>query len=222
VSEPPGGRLRIVEIVVGDDPDAWRAAGFRVDPDGCVRVSTVRFRLVGADGARGLIEWAVAGVDEATIDGIPGRVVEPEPEAVEGAAHPSTVTVLDHVVLATPDIDRTVAAFVALGCAPRRERRGGTEAMPLRQVFLRAGEVIVEIVGPPEPPDDAAPRARSAALWGLAFTVADLDACVALLGDVCGRARDAVQPGRRIASLRHDVVGVSVPTAFMSAPPAST
>lgn len=207
-------RLRIIEIVVGDTPDAWRAAGFAVGADGCAQVSTVRFRFVGESEGRGILRWAIAGLTSSDVDGLPGEVMDALD--YESVAHPNSATLLDHIVLATPDIDRTVGAFVALGCEPKRERSGGSEAMPLRQVFLRAGEVVVEIVGPPTPPERADRRARPATFWGLAFTVADLDACVASLGEACGAARVAVQPGRRIATLRHEALGISVPTVFMS------
>ena len=38
-----------------------------------------------------------------------------------------------------------------------------------------------------------------------------------LLGENLGTAKDAVQEGRRIATLRHEQLGLSVATAFMSA-----
>jgi hypothetical protein len=46
--------------------------------------------------------------------------------------------------------------------------------------------------------------------------VADLEATAALLGEALGPTKDAVQEGRRIGTLRHKQVGVSVATAFMS------
>ena len=119
-------------------------------------------------------------------------------------------------MLTTPDVSRTVAASVTAGCEPRRERIGGSALSPLRQVFVRAGEVILEIVGPNEVVADGIASSAGCSLWGLAFTTADLDACSALLGDGMGAPRDAVQKGRRIASLRHTKCGISVPTAFMS------
>jgi hypothetical protein len=48
------------------------------------------------------------------------------------------------------------------------------------------------------------------------MTVSDIDACAALLGDHLGPVKDAVQPGRRIATLRHEACGLTVPIAFMS------
>ncbi|HEX6387954.1 MAG TPA: hypothetical protein VFZ89_00850, partial [Solirubrobacteraceae bacterium] len=78
-----------------------------------------------------------------------------------------------------------------------------------RQGFFRHGECIVEVVGP----HDA--DGGRAALWGLTITVADLDATAALLGAKLGAVKDAVQPGRRIATVRSDA-GAGVPLAFMS------
>jgi hypothetical protein len=54
-----------------------------------------------------------------------------------------------------------------------------------------------------------------ARFYGIAFTVDDLDATAALLGDRLGRVKDAVQPGRRIATLRREA-GAGIPLAFMS------
>lgn len=54
--------------------------------------------------------------------------------------------------------------------------------------------------------------------WGLALVAPDLDATVAELGgDRVGEARAAVQPGRRIATLRRSA-GLSAPVALMTAP----
>jgi hypothetical protein len=45
--------------------------------------------------------------------------------------------------------------------------------------------------------------------------VSDLDGLASRLGDRLGSVHDAVQPGRRIATLR-EAAGVSPPLAFMS------
>ncbi len=54
-----------------------------------------------------------------------------------------------------------------------------------------------------------------ARLWGISFLVADMDATAAFLGDLLGTPRDAVQPGRRIATLRREA-GLGPAIAFMS------
>ena len=80
----------------------------------------------------------------------------------------------------------------------------------MRQIFFRLGPVILELVGPPAPDGDGPAR-----FWGIAFTVTDLDATARYLGDRLGTVKDAVQPGRRIASLRKEA-GLALPIAFMS------
>ena len=50
---------------------------------------------------------------------------------------------------------------------------------------------------------------------GISFLVADLDATAAFLGDLLGTPRDAVQPGRRIATLGREA-GLGPAIAFMS------
>lgn len=211
----------VVELIVADDPQAWQAAGFTVTTDGCVPIGSVVMRCIGRSNhpKGGVASWTVAGVAAATdLDGLPTNVVERHgAPSLAVASHLNTTTIIDHIVVATPDIDRTIDAFVAVGMVPRRERVGGSSAMPMRQVFLRMGEVIIEVVGPPTPPDDATVRARPASFWGLAFTCADIDACARLLGgDGMGSVHDAVQKGRKIGSLRHEHFGISVPTVFMT------
>jgi hypothetical protein len=218
VTQPVLAGLDIV-----DDPDAWRTTGFGTAADGCCRVGATLVRLGHDRGShrRGIVGWSLAGLSTppgGEIDGLATRVSPDgdaaEPTADVPAVHENGVVQIDHVVVVTPDLDRTTEALERVGIVARRTRE-----VPVRpgepgrvQRFFRLGEVILELVGPAEPAGD-----RPAAFWGLAYTVADLDATVRRLGDAVGRARDAVQPGRRIASLRRGVL--AVPTAFMSRDP---
>ncbi len=218
--------ITLDEILVADDPDSWPRAGFTVDPEGLCRVGQVRVRLVGRGQGKRILSWSLRGVDPAlldhdayggigtSIDGIPTTVSEvPAPTP---AVHPNGVVQIDHVVVATPDQPRTTDAFERIGLAARRTRETDTYGAPFLQTFFRAGEVIIELIGPATPSGEAA-----AGFFGLAFTVDDLDATAALLGDALGETKDAVQPGRRIGTLRHKQVGMTVATAFMSPGPAA-
>ena len=53
---------------------------------------------------------------------------------------------------------------------------------------------------------------------GITYVVADIDATAAYFGDPTAPVKDAVQPGRRITTLRHDALGLSVRSAMISAP----
>ena len=125
-------------------------------------------------------------------------------------------TYIDHVVLLTPDLARTIDALASIGVTREGERDSDTYGAPMRQVFFRLGEVILELIGQIDSAGEGAPG-----FFGLAVTVDDLDALGRLLGEHLGTAKDAVQEGRRIATLRHRELGMSVATAFMSPEPGS-
>jgi hypothetical protein len=182
--------MLLCELDVAGDGTSWEDAGFSVGDDGAVRVGQVALQIgVGSEGVAG---WRLR-------DGEPG---------VNGdhVDHPNGAILLDHLVVFTDDPARTTAAYADLGWEPRRVRELGNGST---QTFFRTGEVIIELIGPN-------PTVHSEQLWGLAYTVRDLDACAVLLGDKLGRIKDAVQPGRRIATLRHEACGLTVPVAFMS------
>ena len=114
-------------------------------------------------------------------------------------------------MLLSPDLGRTVTSLAAVGAEPRRERDGELAGRPIRQIFFRLGEVIVEAVGSP----DTASEGPST-LWGMTYVVADIDATARMFGDRTAPVKDAVQPGRRITTLRHQEFGMSVRSASMS------
>jgi len=195
---------RLVALAVADEPVAWQDAGFAVDDAGRCWLGDVSVTLTPGTG-KGVTGWSVEGIDRP-VDGLPTIDLQP-PEPVEAAAlHPNGATAIDHVVVTTPDLDRTVAALEATGLEARRTRDAGR----IRQVFFRLGEPVLEVVGPPEPSGDGPAR-----FFGLALTVADLDATAAALGDALGEVKDAVQTGRRIATLRRSA-GYTTALAFMS------
>jgi hypothetical protein len=179
----------LIGLDVSGDADGWRQAGFVVDSDGACRLG--RVRLQTGVGEHGIAGWELGD----------GSDVEP-------AVHPNGATGLDHLVVFTDDPERTILTYAQLGLEVRRVRDLGDGKT---QTFFRAGEVIIELVGPIDGDGER--------LWGLSPTVADLDACARILGDRLGPIKDATQPGRRIATLRHAACGLTVPIAFMSPEP---
>jgi hypothetical protein len=203
--------VEIVELAVGDEPAAWRSVGFRVGDAGDCTVGAVRLRLTGRDGGPGITAWTLSdSKGGGAVDGVPTTVAPATGGNGDGPGHPNGVRSIDHLVAVTDDLDRTTEALAAVGVDPRRDRDAGRGR---RQRFFRLGEVILELIGPVDPRGDGPAR-----LWGLAFTVDDFDATTRWLGDRAGATKDAVQTGRRIATL-HAGDDVSVPVAFMSAPP---
>jgi hypothetical protein len=143
-----------------------------------------------------LSEKAVEGLPDGPLN---GGVGAPE--------HRNGVVALDHLVISTPNLGRTIERFEEAGLELRRTRDAGA----IHQAFFKAGDVILEVVGPPQPSGDG-----PAGFFGLAWTVADLDATADYLGDRLHPAKDAVQKGRRIATLDRSA-GSTVRHAFMSA-----
>ena len=232
-----GDGVRLVEVQVADEPAAWAAAGFTTRGD-LVHVGPVALRLTGRPAGRtsGVTGWTVAGLDVAGghIDGLPttcrsevsapstpGPTVGAAPgadpstaEPAEHPAHPNGVIGLDHVVVLTPDLERTIAAVEATGLDLRRIRETSANGSPMRQAFFKLGPVVLEVVSGDVGtgvPVDAAP----ATFFGLAMDVDDLDISAQALGEHLGRTKPAVQPGRRIATLRHRSLDLSVPIALM-------
>jgi catechol 2,3-dioxygenase-like lactoylglutathione lyase family enzyme len=189
------------ELEIADEPADWRALGFEVE-DGACLVSSVRLRLAGNGPRRGILGWTLG---------------EKEPVSGEAPPHPNGVVRIDHVVLMSPDLDRTVAELRSEGFELRRIREGETPGGSTRQAFFRLGEPILEVVQAPEGTSVARNPDGPARLWGIAFLVGDLDATGALLGELVGAPRDAVQTGRKIATLRAEA-GLGPAIAFMTPP----
>lgn len=189
-------------LAIGDAPEAWAQLGFAV-ADGRFTAGGVTVRLAGRGAGDGLLGWSLAG-------GV-ARALPAAPEGGPGPEeHPNGVCGVDHVVAVTGDFAAALAALERDGLRPRRIREvpAHPPAGECRQAFYVLGPALLELVGPAE-------GVAGIAFWGLTLVVKDLDALAERLGERLGAVRDAVQPGRRIASLRRDE-DISVPLAFMT------
>lgn len=196
--------IQLAEILIADPPERWRALGLAVGADGTAQVGPIRLTF-GAPGERGIVGLRLRGVETGEVDGL-ALHGDGEPAAPAGE-HPAGVTAVDHVVVSTPDLERTFAALEAAGFELRRVREAGPNA---RQGFYVMGDAVLEVVGPAKA-DGAGP----ASFWGLVLVAEDLDRAAAELGDLLGTPRDAVQPGRRIATVRREA-GLGTAVALMT------
>lgn len=196
----------VAELTVGAQAEAWRAVGFEISADGVTQLSGIRVRLVGGDS--GISEWMLADAPDSTVLDIDGlRTSHGAPCDVVGSEHPNGVFGIDHVVVYTPDLQRTTDVIAAATDAPLKRIR---EVGSIRQGFHRLGELIVEVVTFPQV------TVEHATFWGLALNVRDLDAMFDRCGDgLMSPPKDAVQQGRRIASFRESA-GLGVRVAVMS------
>jgi hypothetical protein len=189
------------ELLIADDAAAWAALGFAPDGDGVLALGGLRVRLAGREAGRGVLALHVDGLVAERPDGLPVISGAVAPAAAGDApAHPNGARAIDHLVVLTGDRDRTAEALAAAGGDVRR--RGGPPELPAPMAFVRFGELIVEVAQTDGP----------ARVWGLTVTVPDVDA---LAGPLLGSARPAVQPGRRIATVRREA-GLSIALALMS------
>ena len=174
-------------------------------------MGSVRLRF--EEGGGGIAGWVLRDASIAAgteLDGLPTALAAEEPP--QPGAHPNGARRIDHIVVFTSDLERTDAALQRAGLSLRRIREPREPGPPVRQAFFRLGEVIVEVVESPEAQDGAA------RFWGLTICVSDIDACAELLGERLGEVRDAVQPGRRIATVRREA-GLGLPVALISEEP---
>jgi len=199
-------------LEVGDEEASWAAAGFHVEA-GDVVIGAVRVRCLG-DGS-GHDRWRLRADDgdqvPASVDGIATSTVDPDGAPVVAPPHPNGVVAFDHVVLRSPDLDRTTGALGALGVGLRRTRTLGEGPEAFEQRFFRLGAAILELVGPATPAGDG-----PCTIWGYALVSEDLDASAAVLGDRCSAPKDAVQAGRRIATVRTRELGIGPTIALMT------
>jgi hypothetical protein len=180
---------------VADPPTAWEGLGFTLT-DGCVALDGVTIR---PGDSRAL---SIHGIPEGDLDGVPLLEAPAPPAPIQ---HPNGVFAVDHFVIVTPDFDRTVAVLDALDLTPRRIRDAGG----FRQGFRRLGPAILELVEAQQMP------AGPARFWGVTMIASDLDGLATLLGPKLRPIKDAVQPGRRIATLDR-AAGLKTNVAFMT------
>lgn len=238
-----GPQLRT--LIVPDDPAAWEAAGFQVNSEpnldepsfdggsngmaiSSVTIGTIQIRFAPQSTGTGINEWVFDSrsivVSGQSIDGIRTSTTDERPEVVHPSDHPNHATGIDHVVMTSPNLSRTIEALRNAGFEVRRTR--DVPNSDRQQVFLWAGDTILELVGPANGPtanSPTQPDAKSgvedlkpAELWGLAITTEDLAGAARTLGSALSEPKDAVQTGRKVATVATRDLGISVPMILMT------
>lgn len=212
----PSESARVAELRLGCPVEPWSRLGFAVRESSggpSVIVAGLGFRFVD-DAPRSaestVTGWTLVGVSSGPddVDGIATRWID-EPTMSPAPENRVHVSSIDHIVIMTGSLDRTSECIDRILGAPRKRVRDAGGGV--RQGFHRVGDIILEVVERPDLDPNTA-----ASLWGVVFVVDDLDATVAWLGpDAVSAPRDAVQPGRRIASIRREV-GLGLPVALMT------
>jgi hypothetical protein len=202
---------RIGELVIGGSRANWAQVGINFSQAGVFAIGEIALRI-DETLPPGMHSWVLSNIDSTirSIDGIStsGIVANSRIERSDAQGFVLMPLGIDHIVVNTPDLERTSHALhEATGAELKRIRDAGNG---VRQGFHRLGEVIIEIVSAPSMP------AGNAALWGFVLNVADVNDVAAYLGpDVLSPPKPAVQKNRLIATFR-GAVGLGVPVALMS------
>jgi hypothetical protein len=201
---PDAPRPELAGLQIADDPERWTALGFAVDGS---RLDLGRVPITLGGAGRGITGWTLrhtsAGGD---VDGLPTATTEAP--STPGPAHPNGAVGIDHVVVTTPDFDRTAAALATAGMPLRRIRDLGSS----RQGFRRLGPAILELV------QDTNAPSGPARFWGLVVVVVDLPGLRDRLAPHLCDVRPALQPGRHIATVS-GAAGLGPKVAFMDPDP---
>lgn len=176
----------------------------------------------GEPGAAGVRRWTSALLPRDASRGLPLLLIEhrsPEdalPLRAPDVAPSQAVVAFDHAVVLSGALDAARTLYGdGLGLRLALDRR--FEARRIRILFFRVGGVTIEVAGPLDGGDAAAPDR----FGGLAYRVADVAAArqrLAGAGFDVSEARDGFKPGTRVCTVRDGTCGV--PTLLIQPAPA--
>lgn len=203
-----------VGLDIADNASAWASAGFHVEEGGLVRLGEITLRLVGkgtggSNLGAGIVGWSFQGLPKniAYLDDIPCTSPAP-PSTKPAVSHPNGCESVDHIVLRSPDAERTIQRLAEANIYPIRET--STVRKGVRQVIFRPSTAIIELVQSKNT-ENSPPY-----IWGLTLVTGDVDKTHASLEKTTKAPWPAVQPGRRMTVLDNKAHGLSVALAFMT------
>lgn len=169
---------------------------------------TGRLSYLAPQALDGALVEVVQPSDPSTSLGAGPAQEGPPPELSGGDAGEGAVKRIDHVVLRLPDVGSVCERMRDyFGIETKRTFERGE----MRFSFLRPGDVVMELIGPREPPG-----AGPGTIAGLAFEVSDIDTLTAGLkarGLPVGEPHPALQGGRIVSV--HPTGACGVPVAFI-------
>ena len=192
----------IAELHVGDDPSAWERLGFCINEN---RSLIGRTEVVFSDGPKGIHSWVLRNSMPSQFGPIPTTFTE-NPVPNPSIAHPNGSIGFHHVVLMVPAFDIGKTALSNAGVQVEQGRPFGSTEKAMLRSAPKMGDIELELIGP-----ESEDRSRHWQLWGLVIAVDDIDETADFLGDLIGQVKPAVQPSRRIATVKKEAeLGVAV------------
>jgi catechol 2,3-dioxygenase-like lactoylglutathione lyase family enzyme len=157
--------------------------------------------------------WQRFRCSDGAMAGIKTFIIQPEFDSPAANVDEACVHSLDHVVINTPNPDRAAANYGArLGLDLRLDRTA--EQWKTRFQFFRTGGLTLEIINRL---DETADPADDDHIWGLTWTVRDIEAAHARLakaGIETSDVRKGRKPGTQVFTVKAKTLGV--PTLFIA------
>lgn len=157
--------------------------------------------------------WQRFRCSDDAMAGIKTFIIQPEFDSPIANVDEACVHSLDHVVINTPNPDRAAANYGArLGLDLRLDRTA--EQWKTRFLFFRTGGLTLEVINRL---DETADPADNDHIWGLTWTVRDIEAAHARLaktGIETSDVRKGRKPGTQVFAVKAKTLGV--PTLFIA------
>ncbi len=202
-----------MEINLSEDVLPWERIGFDIVTENSAQsilIGKTKLCFEKIDGVEGIASVHVEGI-KTNVDSLKFNPATISTSQIEAPLHPNRIERIDHLVVTTPDSDKTTKALVEAGIALSGIRIFGNSPNQTRQSFFWLGDVILELVGPHQ-----VAKAGSPLFWGLALVSSDIKETVNYLGDLCTPLKDAIQPGRQISTVKTGDLSIGVSIAIMS------
>ena len=204
---------QLMEIKLSEDALPWERIGFdilRENSTQSILIGKTKLCFEKTDAVEGIASVHVEGIKK-NVDSLKFNPTNLTTSKIEASFHPNRIERIDHLVVTTPDSDKTTKALVEAGITLSGIRTFGNYPNQTRQSFFWLGDVILELVGPHQ-----VAKAGNPLFWGLALVSSDIKETVNYLGDLCTPLKDAIQPGRQITTVKTSDLAIGVPIAIMS------
>jgi len=204
---------QLMEINLSEDASHWKRIGFEIITENSTQsilIGKTKFYFKKIEAVEGITSVHVEGIKQ-NVDSLRFETRTTSTSEIETSFHPNRIERIDHLVVTTPDSDKTTKALLEAGITLSGIRTFGNSPNQTRQSFFWLGDVILELVGPHQVAKSGSPL-----FWGLALVSSDIKETVNYLGDLCTPLKDAIQPGRQITTVKTRDLSIGVSIAIMS------
>ena len=203
---------KLKRLFVANPPHVWESMGFKIVGNQ-VQLGNVIIQLVEkVCVCNPVVGWDwenLVASKPSHIDGIP-LLNDKVDNVTEDVQHMNNSIAVDHVVLKTFNVEKTIKCMNEIGLEVRK--RVVHQSKGMEQVFFKAENTILEVISSLE----ASNSVQDSYIWGITFVTSDI---ITLHKNLEGSTKvpyDAVQIGRKFTTLDNLKHGTKVRIAFIS------